>query len=203
MSGRNHHLSRKTDLTLPLAREMIAAPEKSDSSLFGHIGTHFDVMDREFPLSYTEVPAVVYDVSSIRGRVIGKEDIDLSRIEPGMAVLFHTGFLEEAGYGTLLYRKEHPQLSFDLIRALIDAHIALIGIDAAGIRRGKEHIPTDQYCADHDVFVIENLCNLSALNEKECILLHTYPMNLIGFTGIPCRVIAERKPLSQNERKKG
>ena len=41
--------------------------------------------------------------------------------------------------------------------------ISMIGVDFAGIRRGKEHTPKDQYCADRGVFVVENLCGLSRL----------------------------------------
>ncbi|MEW6359827.1 MAG: hypothetical protein AB1696_26050 [Planctomycetota bacterium] len=39
---------------------------------FGHLGTHFDVMNKEFPLQNIERPGVVFDVSGINDR-----DIDL------------------------------------------------------------------------------------------------------------------------------
>ena len=189
----NNPSAVQIDLSLPLDRELLQRfSHSSDAALFGHVGTHFDAMDKTFPLAYTECPGVVFDVSAIRGRQIELADIDPGRIRAGYAVLFHTGFLEEKGYGSEAYHKNHPQLSYALIDALLCLDIALIGIDAAGIRRGKEHTPADQYCADHNVFVVENLCNLGSFKEKECILVHTYPMNLIGFTGIPCRVIAEK-----------
>ena len=60
------------------------------------------------------------------------------------------------------------------------------------MRRGAEHTPTDQYCADQGVFIIENLCNLnSVLVHGMNFKAHTYPMNYAEMTGLPCRVVAE------------
>ena len=87
------------------------------------------------------------------------------------------------------YFAGHPQLSHELIDALLDRKISIIGVDCAGIRRGREHTPADQYCADRGVFVVENLCNLQAV-PGHCIM-HTYPMNYAGVSGLPCRVVAE------------
>ena len=80
-----------------------------------------------------------------------------------MFVCFYTCFIEEAGYGAERYFRRHSQLSFSVIEALVKKETAIIGIDSAGIRRGKEHPLTDQYCADHGVFVVENLCNLDSV----------------------------------------
>lgn len=184
--------SRWVDLTLPLTKDLLQPSAQSDSvSLFGHVGTHFDAMGKPFPLEYFERKGIVFDVPEITDRDISVDDIDLQRIRPDMFVVFHTGWIEAKKYGTEAYRKEHPQLSRELIETLISLRISMIGIDAAGIRRGKEHTPADQYCSDHGVFIVENLCNLSSLKEKEIIIIHTCPMNLIGFSGIPCRVIAD------------
>lgn len=68
----------------------------------------------------------------------------------------------------------------------------MIGIDFAGVRRGKEHTPKDQYCADRGTFIIENLCNLKNLAQQtEYFTANTYPMNYADMTGLPCRVVAE------------
>ncbi|MBQ1877581.1 MAG: cyclase family protein [Erysipelotrichaceae bacterium] len=181
----------KTDLTLKLNPEMLKTATGQNRSLFGHLGTHFDVMNREFPLEYTELPGIVFDIEGIVDRDIGVTDIALDRVKAGMFVLFHTGFLEKEGYGTPVYSHQHPQLSPQLIEKLIERKIALIGVDCAGIRRGREHTPADQLCADNNVFVIENLCSLKDLAGKNNLLIHTYPMNCSGISGLPCRVIAE------------
>ena len=120
-------------------------------------------------------------------------DIDIVSVNSDMFVAFYTGFIEKEGYGGKTYFTEHPQLSDELIDSLLDKGVSFIGVDFAGVRRGKEHTPKDQYCADRGVFIIENLCNLQELNNKEDIVFNTYPMNYADMTGLPCRVVAEVK----------
>lgn len=161
---------------------------------FGHLGTHFDVMDKEFPLEYTRREAVAFDISGIGGRDAEPADIDLSQVGPGMFAAFRTGFIEREPYGTRAYFTGHPQLSDALIDALIGRGAVIIGIDCAGVRRGGEHTPKDQYCADRGVFVIENLCGLGELlggAPRMRFIARTFPVNFAGMTGLPCRVVAE------------
>ena len=181
------------DITLQVTQDMRrAAPEKDDRALVGHLGTHFDVMDKEFPLEYTRRDGIVFDVSAIRGRDIEESDIDLDKVEKGQFVAFCTGYIEEEPYGTKTYFAQHPQLSHALIDALLEKEISIIGIDCSGIRRGKEHTPKDQLCADRGVFVVENLQGLGALvSTGGRFTAHTYPVRYSGMTGLPCRVIAE------------
>lgn len=181
------------DITLPVTPEMMGtAWENTPKSLVGHLGTHFDVMDKAFPLDYTARKAVAFDVSHIRGRDIEIADIDLELVGADMFVAFRTGYIEDVAYGTQRYFKEHPQLSDALIDALLDKKISIIGVDCAGIRRGKAHVPADQRCADQGVFVIENLWDLkSVLSENAFFTARTYPMRFLGITGLPCRVVAE------------
>lgn len=177
------------DLTLQIAPEMIKRAGEAEKKVFsGHLGTHFDVMDKAFPLAYTRREGICFDV---RGLVeIGVKDVDVSQIEPGMFVAFCSGFVEEAGYGSKRYHKEHPQLSYPLIEVLLDKKVSIIGVDFGGIRRGSEHTPADQKCADQGAFVVENLCNLGAVCGQR-FTAHTYPMNYAEMSGLPCRVVAE------------
>ena len=181
------------DITLKITPEMMGtAWENTPKSLVGHLGTHFDVMDKEFPLEYTGRRGIVFDVRRITGRDIEIADIDLSAVEADMFVAFCTGFMEKEEYGTPQYFKAHPQLSANLIDALLSKNISIIGIDCAGIRCAPEHVPTDQRCADKGIFVIENLCNLEAvLAVGSKFTVRTYPMRISGITGLPCRVVAE------------
>lgn len=181
------------DITLQITPEMMGtAWENTAKSLVGHLGTHFDVMDKEFPLEYTRRKAVAFDVSHVRGRDIAVDDIRLEQVEEGMFVAFCTGFMEDVAYGTPKYFKEHPQLSGELIDALLDKRISVIGIDCAGIRRGAEHVPIDRRCADQGVFVVENLSGLKPLlTVSSQFTAHTYPIRISGITGLPCRVVAE------------
>ena len=161
---------------------------------FGHLGTHFDVMDKEFPLEYLRRKAVVFEVPRDPDREIGIPDVDLSMVGPGMFVAFRTGFIDRHEYGSKEYLSGHPQLSEELIDALLDRGVSIIGIDFAGMRRGPEHTPMDQHCADRGAFVVENLCNLDAVlrgRPSAACVMYTFPIKFAGLSGLPCRVAAE------------
>lgn len=226
------------DITLKITPKMaLDAQGNEKKALVGHLGTHFDVMDKEFPLEYTRRQGIVFDVSRAakEGREIGLEDVGLAAgpsggtdasarvelsagadasasaglsasvgtaagrgagpaIREGMFVAFFTGFIEREGYGSKAYFREHPQLSKALIEELVRRKVSLIGVDFAGVRRGREHTPTDQYCADRGVFIIENLCALgevAAASKDGRFTAHSYPMRYAEMTGLPCRVVAE------------
>ena len=86
------------------------------------------------------------------------------------------------------------QLSRACVDDLLNKGVALIGIDAMGIRHGADHVPTDQLCADQSVFVIENLTNLHLLLRGRAFAfcdVITAPMSFMGCSGIPCRVAAK------------
>ncbi len=111
-----------------------------------------------------------------------------------MFVAFYTNFIDEVGYGEKEYFKKHPQLSKELINALLDKNISISGIDFTGIRREAEHSKMDQYCAENGVFVVENICNLKELlgdKKRAKFTAHTYPIKYTEMSGLPCRVIAE------------
>jgi kynurenine formamidase len=183
------------DLTIEVS---VAAREKAFDNermvAFGHLGTHFDVMDKQFPLENLERPGVVFDVSGVSERDIDVQDIDISMIQTSMFVAFYTGFIEHVEYGTNEYFTTHPQLSDNLMDNLVERQISIIGIDFAGVRRGQEHTPKDQYCADRGVFIVENLCNLKSLlgdDSQRRFTAHTYPIKFADMSGLPCRVVGE------------
>lgn len=183
----------KIDVTLKITPKMVKDAQGNENKAFvGHLGTHFDVMNKEFPLEYTERKGIIFDVKKIRDRDIGIDDIDMNKIEKNMFVCFYTGFIEDEGYGTKKYFKEHPQLSNELLEALLKKQISILGVDFAGVRRGKEHTCMDQYYADHGAFIVENLCNLhSVLENGYMFVANTYPMNYAEITGLPCRVVMD------------
>ena len=186
---------RLIDLTVEIDESRWSdAFEKRTLSVFGHLGTHLDVLNKQFPLENCVRKGRIIDVSSVRGKDIEIVDADFAAVSAGEFVLVHTGFLRQAGYGTAEYAKNHPQLSQSLIRFLIGQKVSIIGIDAAGVRRGVEHAPTDQYCADNGIFIVENLANLDLLCSsvgKKSFTVYTFPLRLKGATGLPCRVMAE------------
>ncbi|MDR2788086.1 MAG: cyclase family protein [Candidatus Accumulibacter sp.] len=191
----------KIDLSVPVTREILdklAALSKTRSDgldLFGHMGTHLDLMGKRFDIDRNEMPGVVFDVGTIKDREIQPEDVDLQKVREGDFVMFHTGALDALGYGSADYfRLEAPQLSYALIDGLIDRKVAFIGVDMGGARKAAEHRRVDEYCAEREVFIVENLANLkplSRLAEEGRFETRVYPLNLVGATGLPCRVVAE------------
>ena len=161
---------------------------------FGHLGTHFDVMNKNFLLDNTERRGLLFDVSHIQGRNIETNDIDIDKITEYDFVMFYTGCLKKNKFGTPAYIKSDIELSNTLITNLVNKKVSMIGIDFPGIRKPAEHVKADQYCADYGIFVVENLANLdillAAVHDKP-FLVHTYPVNYEGLTGLPCRVVAE------------
>ncbi len=189
----------KIDLTYPLTKEKIeeftSKLSERDKNIMamGHIGTHFDAMEKKFPLDYGERRGIIFDVSKISGREIKISDIDADKIQSGDFVLLYTGVIEKFDYGTEEYFKNNPELSWDLIENFVEKKISLVGVDNCGVRHGCEHAKADKFFADNDTFVIENLVNLDKIifADKKIFQVHTYPLNLINFSGIPSRVIAE------------
>ena len=180
------------DITLKITPKMATdAQGNAKITLAGHLGTHFDVMNKEFPLEYTKRKGVVFDVRNIRDRDIEAADIDLSKVGKDMFVAFNTGYIHEYDYGTKEYFSTHPQLSDELIDRLLAKNISIIALDCSGVRRGAEHTPKDQYCADRGVFVVENLLGLEKLLDYTDFTVYTFPMSYADMSGLPCRVIAE------------
>lgn len=184
------------DLTVSVSRERSeTAMANEKMTAFGHLGTHFDVMNLVFPLENAKRSGLIFNrvKEAMGGQDLELEEDKLSLVEEGDFVIFRTGAIETMAYGSQAYFGHHPQLSVALIEALISRGAAMIGIDAAGIRRGPEHTPMDQYCADHGVFVVENLCSLNAVLKGQKHMrcdIYTFPIKFEGLSGLPCRVMA-------------
>ena len=92
------------DMTLKITPKMVKDAQGNEKkALVGHLGTHFDVMDKEFPLEYIERAGIVFDVSQVADRDIGESDIRMEMVNAGMFVAFYTGFMEKEGYGSKTY----------------------------------------------------------------------------------------------------
>ncbi len=172
-----------------VAADEVFGNEKMAS--FGHLGTHFDVMNKVFPIDLAIRDGIIVDVQNVQDRDIDVCDVNLSIIKPGVFVAFCTGFIERVDYGAKEYFMDHPQLSDELIDALLACKVAIIGVDFAGVRRGAQHTPKDQYCADNGVFIVENLCNLNKVIGSDNITMYTFPIHFAEMSGLPCRVMCE------------
>ena len=77
-----------TDITLcvtPKVRESMG--QNQWKAFTGHLGTHFDVMDKVFPMEYAEREGIIFDVSRVGDGEVQISDIDLTLVKADMAVL--------------------------------------------------------------------------------------------------------------------
>jgi kynurenine formamidase len=132
----------KIDLTVAVTEEILntllnlgTGNQIPPVAKFGHVGTHFDILDKQFQLENTERSGKVFDVSHVQSRDIEVSDISVAAIEENDFVMFYTGCLKQRQYGTPEYFKDHPELSNTLITHLVSKKVSMIGIDAAGIRK--------------------------------------------------------------------
>jgi kynurenine formamidase len=176
-------------LTLQDTAQTVQNLEKS-----GHIGTHFDVMDKEFNLQNIITKGRVFDISHIHTGEVKLADLDLSSVRENDFVMFYSGILKKYGFATPEYFATYIELSDELIDFLIEKKVCFIGVDMAGVKNQKGHERIDRYCADRGVFIIENLDRLDLLfkDAKDgSFTVYTFPVNWQGFSGLPCRVVAE------------
>jgi kynurenine formamidase len=159
----------------------------------GHIGTHFDVMDKEFPFESFRTNGKIFDISKIKDREVEIDDLNGQAVEEGDTVLFYTGIFGEKGYLSKEYSFGSANLSDALVTYLIERKIRIIGIDANGAQKPQKHVAVDQRCADAGVFIIENLHNLEAVlqHSPKPFVVYTAPWKRRDLTGLPCRVVAE------------
>ena len=181
------------DLSLPITPKLLEQAQQNNRLAFsGHLGTHFDLRGQEFPLIFTQRKGIIFDVRQVTDRDITCYDISTEQISSGMFVAFCSGYISREPYGSKAYFSNHPQLSQELIDRLLSLQVSIIGIDFAGIRRGPEHTPADQRCAEKGTYIVENLCCLEdLLPYGPFFTAHTYPLNYKEVTGVPCRVVAE------------
>src|SRR5215831_14668360 len=84
------------DLSLPIDAKKL--PSEAAYKTFvdaGHAGTHFDVVNKSFPLESFRTRGKVIDISHIRDREVEVEDLGSISIEADDFVIFHTGFIDQ------------------------------------------------------------------------------------------------------------
>lgn len=163
-------------------------------SMVANTGTYLDTPAHRFPDGHdlaglplervADLPATVVAGSG----AIGPEalpDMPLA----GHAVLFHTGW--DVHWGTEHYGSaEHPYLTRDAAAALVDADVALVGIDSVNIddtRGGERPVHTTLLAAA--VPIVEHLTGLAAL-PRTGARLFAVPVKVAGLATFPVRAFA-------------
>lgn len=155
-----------------------------------NMGTHIDVMGVDVFIENERLisEGIKFDVSSITNREIKLTDLDLSRVREGVYVFFQTNydkyFEDEEKYNN------HPEISMEVIEYLVDRKVNMIGIDALGLGRGRNHGLIDVYLGKHKSYTIENLANLDKIPE-DGFKVYCLPMKIEGIDGLPARILVE------------
>ncbi len=163
-----------------------------------HVDAPFHVDDAlprldELPLERFTGPAVVVDLRGLADRAaIGPEHLGpaLARARAGDVLLVCTGWSDH--WGTERYAT-HPWLHPDAARAIVDAGVRTVGIDAPSVDTDSTRLPTHHVLAGAHAVIAENLRGLEhlvALPEGQSCQVWLLPLALDRADGSPVRAVA-------------
>jgi kynurenine formamidase len=164
--------------------------ESTSILLPAHTATHIDLVfrDKRIDLNRMVGRGKLIDATHISGREVRYADIaNRNDITRGNFVFFRTGWTQFAG--TEQYY-DHPELSSEVVHWLISREINMVGVDALGLGKGRKHGEYDRLLANHNIFVIENLTNLSEI-PKQDFTVYCFPLRIDDIDAIPARVVIE------------
>lgn len=175
----------------------------TELSVATHIGTHIDAPSHlladgstidELPPEALIRPAVVASIEKSGAEEIGVADLEASEAasaRPGDALLVRTGW--GAKFGTPDYR-EHPYLSEDAARWIVDRGFDLIGFDLTTpevpghFRPEGFDFPIHKILLGNEVLIIEHLFLEEVASER--VELFVGALKVAGGDGAPARVLA-------------
>ena len=146
-----------------------------------HVGTHIDVPMHitedgrcvsEFEVERFVGSAVILDVRNESAINYRKEFEEI--IEGVEIILLCTGYNKY--YGEAKYYDEHPVLSEELVDCFIRNNIKLVGMDMPSPDRFPYHI--HKRLLSNDICILENLCNLEKLLNKNQIEIFALPLKM-------------------------
>lgn len=132
---------------------------------------------------------VVLDGRTGAGNLVGPDGWDPAAVGPGDIALVHTGWSRH--FGTARYF-EHPALSVEACRWLLDRGVRTVGIDAPSIDpTGDTTLAAHRVVAAAGGVICENLRNLEKIDFPDP-LVTLLPIPLGGADGAPVRAVAMR-----------
>ena len=159
-------------------------------SVAAHTATHVDLVfaDNRIEPERMIGRGKLIVVTQSPGSEIQLDDIEHQvEIESGDFVFFRTDWSRFVG--TEEYYN-HPELSPEVVQWLVSKRINAVGIDALGLGRARRHGEYDRLLVKNNIFVIENLANLSAIPRRE-FKVYCFPLNIENVDAIPARVVVE------------
>ena len=159
-------------------------------SLSAHTATHVDLVFAENRIEPERMigRGKLIVVTELPGSEIRLDDIEHQvEIESGDFVFFRTDWSKLVG--TEEYHN-HPELSPEVVQWLVSKQVSAVGIDARGLGRDRRHGEYDRLLIKNDIFVIENLANLSAVPRRE-FKVYCFPLKIENTDALPARVVVE------------
>jgi kynurenine formamidase len=174
------------------------------------IGTYLDAPYVRYPhgrdigalrVEELVLPGLLIDLTHLRaGEMAGIEDLRKGAAGgshgeldvAGKAVLCRFGW--DRHWGSEAYHT-YPFLSRAAIRVLAEGGARLVGVDTINIDDGADpERPAHSRFLEHDIFIVENLCNLGALQEAAAnrpFRFFALPIRAKGAGSMPVRAFAE------------
>ncbi|WP_126449323.1 cyclase family protein [Sulfodiicoccus acidiphilus] len=165
-----------------------------------HTGTHVDSPAHFFEggqsvdeLDLTRLMGEGYCLRPpLRGREIGREELSgIWRPEyDGKIVLLYTGWSSKRSF-TREFMYNFPGLTKDAAEFLVERGVRAVGIDTLSVDPyANEKFEAHKVLLSHGVPIIEDLSNLSELQEGKSYLVAALPIKLKGGSGAMARVVA-------------
>ncbi|MEY2495867.1 MAG: hypothetical protein QOJ45_2359 [Verrucomicrobiota bacterium] len=138
--------------------------------------------------SLADLDCVVVRATERRERAIDQISIELAPLK-GKALLFHTGW--DAHWRTDQYFEGHPYLTGDLAKSLVEAGVALVGIDSFNIDCTDDgNRPVHSALLGAEIPIVEHMCGLGTL--PDCgARFFAVPVKVKGMGTFPVRAFAK------------
>jgi arylformamidase len=169
--------------------------ELSRFSLLGcHAGTHLDSPLHFIPggSDIASLPLRVLPATVVCARVkaVGTEAFPEAEFLAGRAVLVHTRW--DVRLGTPSFYREAPFITPDAARFLVEAGVALVGIDSPSVDPfDSRDFPTHRTLLGSGVLVVEGLINLGEVTQQRGTpYFLALPLRVRGIEGSPVRAVA-------------
>lgn len=155
-----------------------------------HVGTHVDAPSHMLAEGITldKIPLERFSGRGVYVKAGKNLTIDTVRklnIQEDDIVLFHTGMSDL--YHEADYYKDYPAMSEELAQYLIEKRVKMVGVDMCSV--DHEPFPIHRILLKEGILIIENLTNLSVLEDKE-FTVYAFPLKL-ELDGSPTRVVAQ------------
>ncbi|KEK24400.1 cyclase family protein [Bacillus gaemokensis] len=162
-----------------------------------HVGTHCDAPAHfisgattidQLPLDQFVGEAILVDVTHVQERKFPKEVLHGAEVKEGDIVIFHSNL--SGKWNTEAYEKEAYHLSEELAEELVRLKVKSVGLDFISPDEvTTETSPIHHILLGNDIYLIENLTNLDAIEAKR-FFFSAAPLKIKNSDGAFARAFA-------------